>query len=144
MNAAEASSIASAVIRPSPNCSSSSLGILGRSRKGFFLVGIHAPLTHVMPEHKISDTLLTHVMPEHKISDTLVDIVYECAYNYQNNLSSQTQTPQTKTRELATPTTNTPINKLTPTNRRIRPNTPAPEAQSPASTAARSSGNNNP
>ncbi|MEX5343576.1 hypothetical protein, partial [Pseudomonas sp. I2] len=43
---------------PSPNCSSSSLGILGRSRKGFFLVGIHAPLTHVMPEHKISDTLL--------------------------------------------------------------------------------------
>ncbi|MDS9593389.1 hypothetical protein RJD18_28200, partial [Pseudomonas sp. HTZ1] len=42
---------------PSPNCSSSSLGILGRSRKGFFLVGIHAPLTHVMPEHKISDTL---------------------------------------------------------------------------------------
>ncbi|WP_204127559.1 hypothetical protein, partial [Pseudomonas ogarae] len=23
---------------------------------GFFLVGIHAPLTHVMPEHKISDT----------------------------------------------------------------------------------------
>ncbi|MBF8768131.1 hypothetical protein IR009_23375, partial [Pseudomonas putida] len=29
----------------------------GRSRKGFFLVGIHAPLTHVMPEHKISDTL---------------------------------------------------------------------------------------
>ncbi|MEZ7179292.1 hypothetical protein QVM52_28235, partial [Pseudomonas mosselii] len=25
-------------------------------RKGFFLVGIHAPLTHVMPEHKISDT----------------------------------------------------------------------------------------
>jgi len=33
------------------------LGILGRSRRGFFLVGIHAPLTHVMPEHKISDTL---------------------------------------------------------------------------------------
>ncbi|WP_218274077.1 MULTISPECIES: hypothetical protein, partial [unclassified Pseudomonas] len=25
---------------------------------GFFLVGIHAPLTHVMPEHKISDTPL--------------------------------------------------------------------------------------
>ncbi|MGE8305693.1 MAG: hypothetical protein ACN6PW_14670, partial [Pseudomonas kermanshahensis] len=24
--------------------------------RGFFLVGIHAPLTHVMPEHKISDT----------------------------------------------------------------------------------------
>ncbi|WP_230081014.1 hypothetical protein, partial [Pseudomonas syringae] len=23
---------------------------------GFFLVGIHAPLTHVMPKHKISDT----------------------------------------------------------------------------------------
>ncbi|WP_219859121.1 hypothetical protein, partial [Pseudomonas entomophila] len=54
---------------PSPNCSSSSLGILGRSRKGFFLVGIHAPLTHVMPEHKISDTLFRcgtgdHLSPE--------------------------------------------------------------------------------
>ena len=34
LNAAEASSIASAVIRPSPNCSSSSLGILRRSRRG--------------------------------------------------------------------------------------------------------------
>ncbi|WP_206743580.1 hypothetical protein, partial [Pseudomonas mosselii] len=39
----------------------SSLGILGRSRKGFFLVGIHAPLTHVMPEHKISDTLIVQL-----------------------------------------------------------------------------------
>ncbi|MFJ7286435.1 hypothetical protein, partial [Pseudomonas sp. NPDC099000] len=26
------------------------------SRAGFFLVGIHAPLLHVMPEHKIYDT----------------------------------------------------------------------------------------
>ncbi|WP_236182905.1 hypothetical protein, partial [Pseudomonas sputi] len=41
----------------SVNCSSSSFGIFGSSRNaGFFLVGIHAPLTHVMPEHKISDT----------------------------------------------------------------------------------------
>ncbi|WP_218584627.1 hypothetical protein, partial [Pseudomonas sp. CM25] len=39
------------------NCSSSSFGTFGNSRSGFFLVGIHAPLTHVMPEHKISDTL---------------------------------------------------------------------------------------
>ncbi|WP_323833731.1 hypothetical protein, partial [Pseudomonas sichuanensis] len=37
---------------------SSSFGTFGNSRSGFFLVGIHAPLTHGMPEHKISDTLL--------------------------------------------------------------------------------------
>ncbi|WP_236713343.1 hypothetical protein, partial [Pseudomonas sp. Root329] len=37
-----------------------SFGMAGRSRAaplaGFFLVGIHAPLQHVMPEHKIYDT----------------------------------------------------------------------------------------
>ena len=41
------------------NCSKSSFGIFGNSQSGFFLVGIHVPLTHVMPEHKIPDTLLT-------------------------------------------------------------------------------------
>ncbi|WP_455883846.1 hypothetical protein, partial [Pseudomonas putida] len=32
---------------------------------GFFLVGIHAPLAHGMPEHKISDT------PQSKTTTTL-------------------------------------------------------------------------
>lgn len=52
--------MASAVISAPPNCSSSFFGIFGSSRgawrAGFFLVGIHAPLAHVMSEHKISDT----------------------------------------------------------------------------------------
>ncbi|WP_339533049.1 hypothetical protein, partial [Pseudomonas mucidolens] len=40
----------------------SSFGIEGSSvlasKAVFFLVGIHAPLQHVMPEHKISDSPL--------------------------------------------------------------------------------------
>ncbi|MFT2188340.1 hypothetical protein, partial [Pseudomonas putida] len=62
-----------------PNCSSSSLGILGRSRKGFFLVGIHAPLTHVMPEHKISDTLAMNALtaqPANAITNGHASIIH--------------------------------------------------------------------
>ncbi len=50
--------MASAVINGvAENCSRSSFGTDGNVRSGFFLVGIHAPLTHGMPEHKISDSL---------------------------------------------------------------------------------------
>src|SRR5690349_19572333 len=71
--------MASAVIGPSVNCSSSSFGIFGSSRNAvFFLVGIHAPLTHVMPEHKISDTpadgfalTATHFSKRRKVSKRL-------------------------------------------------------------------------
>ncbi|MGC8400169.1 hypothetical protein ACP3P6_00880 [Enterobacter mori] len=32
------------------------LGDFWQDTRGFLLVGIHAPLAHVMPEHKISDS----------------------------------------------------------------------------------------
>ena len=46
-----------AVIIPLLSCSSSLLVIFSSfPRTGFFLVGIRAPVTHIMPKNKVSDT----------------------------------------------------------------------------------------
>ncbi|MFP6832870.1 MAG: hypothetical protein VB998_13605, partial [Pseudomonas sp.] len=58
------------------NWSISSFGMDGRSRlasrAGFFLVGIHAPLQHVMPEHKIYDTPVTAATDMYPISQNII------------------------------------------------------------------------